>query len=269
MNNLHRELAPISDAAWASIEEEARRTFEQNVAARRVVDLTGPDGPVLASVGTGHLSDIEASADGVIARLRTAQPLVELRVPFTVSRQDVDDVERGAQDSDWQPVKDAAKQIGFAEDRAVFEGYPAAGIAGVRKGSSNPALTLPAEARDYPNVVSQAVTALRLAGVGGPFSLLLSAEAYTLVSETSDHGYPIREHLARVIDGEIVWAPAIDGAFLLSARGGDFELRLGQDLSIGYLSHDANTVQLYFQETLTFLVYTAEASVALGAVSRP
>ncbi len=269
MNNLHRELAPISDAAWASIEEEARRTFEQNVAARRVVDLSGPDGPGLASVGTGHLSDIEAPADGVIARLRTAQPLVELRAPFTVSRQDVDDVERGAQDSDWQPVKDAAKQIGFAEDRAVFEGYPAAGIAGVRQGSSNPALTLPAEARDYPNVVSQAVTALRLAGVGGPFSLLLSADAYTLVSETSDHGYPIREHLARVIDGEIVWAPAIDGAFLLSARGGDFELRLGQDLSIGYLSHDADTVQLYFQETLTFLVYTAEASVALGAASRP
>jgi uncharacterized linocin/CFP29 family protein len=265
MNNLHRELAPISDAAWASIEEEARRTFEQHVAARRVVDLTGPEGQNLASVGTGHLSDVEAPADGVIARLRTAQPLVQLRVLFTVGRQDVDDVERGAQDSDWQPVKDAAKKIGFAEDRAVFEGYPAAGIAGVRKSSSNAALTLPGEARDYPNVVSQAVSSLRLAGVGGPYSLLLSADAYTMVSETSDHGYPIREHLARVIDGEIIWAPAIDGAFLLSARGGDFELRLGQDLSIGYLSHDADTVQLYFQESLTFLVYTAEASVALSA----
>ncbi len=267
MNNLHRELAPISDAAWASIEEEARRTFEQHVAARRVVDLTGPEGEGLASVGTGHLSEIEAPAAGVIARLRTAQPLVQLRVPFTVGRQDVDDVERGAQDPDWQPVKDAAKQIGFAEDRAVFEGYPAAGIAGIRQSSSNPALTLPAEARDYPNVVSQAVSALRLAGVGGPFSLLLSADAYTMVSETSDHGYPIREHLARVIDGEIIWAPAIDGAFLLSGRGGDFELRLGQDLSIGYLAHDANTVRLYFQESLTFLVYTTEASVALTTAS--
>jgi uncharacterized linocin/CFP29 family protein len=265
MNNLHRELAPVSDAAWASIEEEARRTFEQNVAARRVVDLTGPEGLGLASVGTGHLRGIDAPAEGVIAQLRTAQPLVQLRVPFAVSRQDVDDVERGGQDSDWQPVKDAARKIGFAEDRAVFEGYPAAGITGVRESSSNAALTLPAEARDYPNVVSRAVSALRLAGVGGPFSLLLSADAYTMVSETSDHGYPIREHLARVIDGDIIWAPAIDGAFLLSARGGDFELRLGQDLSIGYLSHDADTVQLYFQESLTFLVYTAEASVALTA----
>jgi uncharacterized linocin/CFP29 family protein len=267
MNNLYRELAPISDAAWADIEQEARRTFEQHVAARRVVDLTGPDGPLLASVNTGHLAEIDAPADGVMAHARVSQPLVRLRVPFTVSRDSADAVERGAQDADWQPVKDAAKKIAFAEDRAVFEGYPAAGITGIRQSTSNAALTLPGEVRDYPNVVSQAVSSLRLAGVGGPFSLLLSADAYTMVSETSDHGYPIREHLARVIDGEIIWAPAIDGAFLLSGRGGDFELRLGQDLSIGYLSHDAATVQLYFQESLTFLVYTAEASVALTALT--
>ena len=267
MNNLHRELAPVSDAAWASIEAEARRTFEQNVAGRRVVDVQGPDGPTLASVGTGHLAEIEppgGDAAGILAWQRTAQQLVQLRVPFTVSRLDVDNVERGAQDSDWQPVKDAVRQIAFAEDKAIFDGYPAAGITGVRQSTSNPVLTLPAEAREYPTVVSQAVSALRLAGVSGPYSLLLSAAAYTMVSETSDHGYPIREHLARVVDGEIIWAPAVDGAFLLSGRGGDYELRLGQDLSVGYLSHDSDFVQLYFQESLTFLVYTAEASVSLA-----
>ena len=264
MNNLYRELAPITDAAWASIEEEARRTFGRHVAGRRVVDVKGPDGPTLGAVNTGHLADIDAPADGVIARLRTAAPLVQLRVPFTVSRRDVDDVERGSQDSDWQPVKDAAKKIAFAEDRAIFEGYPAASIAGVRESSSNPVITLPASVREYPNAVSQAVSALRLAGVDGPYSLLLSADAYTAVSETADHGYPIREHLARVVDGEIIWAPAIDGAFVLTARGGDHELRLGQDLSIGYLAHDSDQVELYFQESLTFLVYTTEASVALA-----
>ena len=264
MNNLHRELAPVSDAAWASIEAEARRTFEAHIAARRVVDVSGPEGLTLASVGTGHVTDIEAPADGVAARLRTSQQIVEFRVPFTLSRRDIDDVERGAQDSDWQPVKDAAKQIAFAEDRAVFEGYPAAGIAGVRYSSSNPSLTLPAEIRDYPDVISQAVSALRLAGVGGPFCLLLSADAYTEVSETADHGYPVLDHLARVVDGEIIWAPAIDGAFLMSSRGGDYQLRLGQDLSIGYLSHVAASVELYFTESLTFLAYTAEASVALS-----
>jgi uncharacterized linocin/CFP29 family protein len=268
MNNLHRELAPISDAAWASIEEEARRTFRRHVAGRRVVDLGEPGGAGLSSVGTGHVGQIDPPAEGVpgfTARLRTSQQVVELRVPFTLDRQDVDDVERGAQDSDWQPVKDAAKQVAFAEDRIIFDGYRAAGITGIRESSLNPALALPAEVRQYPNAVSQAVSSLRLAGVGGPYALVLSADAYTEVSETSDHGYPVLDHLSRVLDGEIIWAPAIEGAFLLSSRGGDYELRLGQDLSIGYLSHDADTVQLYFQESLTFLVYTAEASVALGA----
>jgi uncharacterized linocin/CFP29 family protein len=265
MNNLHRELAPVSAAAWAGIEEEARRTFTRHLAARRVVDVVGPAGPELSAVGTGHLRDIDAPGEGIVARARLAQPVVELRVPFTVSRQAVDDVERGAQDSDWQPVKDAARRLAFAEDRAVFEGYAAAGIEGIRARASNPPLALPAEVRDYPNTVSQAVSALRLAGVSGPYSLLLSADAYTAVSETSDHGYPIREHLARVLDGDIIWAPAIDGAFLLSTRGGDFALHLGQDTAIGYLSHDADTVSLYLQETLTFTVYTDEAAVALTA----
>ena len=202
MNNLHRELAPISAAAWADLEAEARRTFKRNVAARRIVDVPDPAGSELAAVATGHLDPVAPPADGVTARTRRSQPVVELRVPFTVDRGQVDDVERGAKDADWQPVKDAARRLAFAEDHAIFEGYPAAGIAGIRAESSNPGLTLPAEVRDYPDIVSQAISALRLAGVDGAYSLALSAAAYTAVSETSDHGYPIHEHLARLLDGD-------------------------------------------------------------------
>ncbi|KZF15845.1 family 1 encapsulin nanocompartment shell protein [Rhodococcus sp. EPR-134] len=264
MTNLHRDLAPISAAAWAEIEEEASRTFKRHVAGRRVVDVEGPSGDDLAAIPLGHQVPINPLADGVIAHARQSQPIIELRVPFTVSRQAIDDVERGAKDSDWQPVKDAAKQIAFAEDRAIFEGYPAASITGVRASGSNPELKLPIDAKDYPEAISQAITSLRLAGVNGPYSLLLNADAFTAINETSDHGYPIREHLRRVLDGEIIWAPAIDGAFLLSTRGGDYELHLGQDLSIGYLSHDANSVEPYFQESMTFLMYTSEAVVSLA-----
>jgi len=265
VNNLHRALAPVSAAAWAEIEEEARQTFQLHIAGRRVVDLHGPGGSTLAAVGTGHLTGITPPADGVLAYSRDSRPVVELRVPFTVDRTAVDDVERGSKDSDWQPVKDAARTIALAEDRAVFDGYPAAGIAGIRNGATNPAVPLPADVRDYPNAVSRALTALRLAGVGGPYSLLLGADAFTAVNETSDHGYPVHNHIARLLDGEIIWAPAVEGAFLLSARGGDFELHLGQDLAIGYLSHDADSVRLYLQESLTFLMHTGEAAVALTA----
>ncbi len=87
MTNLHRDLAPISAAAWAEIEEEASRTFKRHVAGRRVVDVEGPSGDDLAAIPLGHQVPINPLADGVIAHARQSQPIIELRVPFTVSRQ--------------------------------------------------------------------------------------------------------------------------------------------------------------------------------------
>lgn len=264
MNNLHRELAPITGAAWAVIEEEATRTFRRNIAGRRVVDVSGPHGTEYSAVGLGRTEEIAPPARGVQSRLRRVAPLVELRVPFSLSRQELDDVQRGAKDPDLDPLKEAAQTIAFAEDQAIFEGYQAAGIEGMRAASTNDAVALPADVGQVPDAIARALSTLRLAGVGGSYSLLLGADFYTQVSESSVYGYPLRDRIGRQLDGDIVWAPAIRGAFLVSTRGGDFDLQLGQDLSIGYLSHDADSVQLYFQESLTFLVYTPEASVALA-----
>lgn len=269
MNNLHRELAPISDSAWAQIEEETSRTMKRYLAGRRVVDVHGPAGTVLSAIGTGHLSPIAAPADGITAQQRETKALVELRVPFELDRQMIDDVERGSNDSDWQPAKEAARKLAFAEDRAIFEGYAAAGIAGVRQGTSNPQISLPDDVRKYPEAFSQALSQLRLVGVNGPYSILLSAEAYTEIAETSDYGYPVLEHLKRLVEGKIIWAPAIDGAFVVTTRGGDLDLHIGQDASIGYLSHTDTHVRLYLQETFTFLYLTSESVVALGAPSKP
>ncbi len=263
MNNLYRELAPISEAAWAEIEEEARRTLKRHLAARRVVDVAGPKGFDLSAIGTGHTQAIPSPGEGIQAVKREAKALVELRVPFELTRQAIDDVERGADDSDWQAVKDAARKIAFAEDNSVFEGYDAAGIQGIRLGNSNPVLTLPSNVRSYPDVVAQAVSQLRLAGVNGPYALVLGAEPYTTVFGGSDEGYPVLQHIHRLIDGEIIWAPAIKGGFVLTTRGGDFELDLGQDISIGYLSHSETSVRLYLQESFTFRLLTTEAAVAL------
>jgi uncharacterized linocin/CFP29 family protein len=263
MNNLHRELAPISDSAWAQIEEEASRTLKRYLAARRVVDVGEPGGTALAAIGTGHQREIAAPGGGIIARQREAKPLVELRVPFELSRSAIDDVERGSNDSDWQPLKDAAEGIAVAEDRAIFDGYAAAGIQGIRQGSSNPTIPLPAVVADYPAAIARALSQLRLAGVNGPYSVLLGADAYAALGAADDHGYPVLQHIKLLVNEDIIWAPAITGAVVVTSRGGDFCLHIGQDISIGYLSHSDTTVRLYLQETFTFLMLTAEASVAL------
>ncbi len=269
MNNLHRELAPISDEAWTDIEQETARTLKRYLAGRRIVDVHGPTGLETAAIGTGHQATIDSPGTGVQARQRQVLPLVELRVPFSLSRDQIDDVARGAEDSDWQPARDAARQIAFAEDQAIFAGYSAAGIGGIVPGASNPPLILPADPADYPMAFAQAAGQLRAAGVDGPYAAVLSAETYTAVSEASDHGYPIIRHLHNVLDGELIWAPAISGAIVLTARGGDFSLHLGQDLAIGYLSHSDAEVTLYLQETFTFQLLTAEAAVSLRTPSGP
>ena len=264
MNNLHRELAPISEAAWAVIEEEAARTLKRHLAARRVVDMVGPSGPGLSAVGTGHVLPIAPPGEGIQSLRREVKPLVELRVPFQLSRSAIDDVERGALDSDWSSVKEAMRKIAFAEDRAVFDGYAAAGIDGIRNLASNPAVPLSPGVKRYPDAVARAVGELRLAGVEGPYALVLGADAYMAASGGSDDGYPVFHHIERIVDGGIIWAPAIEGGLVLSLRGGDFELTVGEDFSIGYLSHSATTVDLYVQESFTFRMLTTEAAVALS-----
>ncbi|HMN21791.1 MAG TPA: family 1 encapsulin nanocompartment shell protein [Ottowia sp.] len=265
MNNLHRELAPISDAAWAQIEEEVARTFRRNLAGRRAVDVDVAEaGSRHSAVGTGHLKALESPQEGVIARQRVVMPLVELRVPFELTREAIDDVERGADDSDWQPAKDAAERLAHAEDRAIFLGYAAAGIEGIRDGSSNPVLALPAQAAQFPDVVAAALKQLKLVGVDGPYAAVLGADTYTALLEASDRGYPVLNHVQRLIGSDnLIWAPAIEGAYILSTRGGDFELSLGRDLSIGYLNHTDALVRLYLEETLTFRLLSSEAAVAI------
>ena len=269
MDNLHRNLAPISEAAWDQIEEEATRTLKRYLAARKVVDVIGPKGLDLSAVGTGHTSDVESPRDGLQVRRREGTPVIELRVPFKLTRKAIDDVERGSNDSDWQPLKDAAKTIAYAEDQIVVEGYPQVGIQGIRQVTSNKKLTLPTDVRTYPDVVEQAVNELRLAGVNGPYALLLGAEPYAKITGGSDDGYPVLKHIQKLVDKEVIWSPAIKGGVVVTTRGGDFDLTIGQDLSIGYLSHDAETVELYFQESLTYQTQTSEASVILEPAAPP
>ena len=102
MDNLYRELAPISAGAWDQIEDEARRTLKRYLGARRVVDLHGPEGYALSAVGTGHVTSAPALAEGVECARREVSQLVELRVPFQLSRSAIDDVAR----SNEYPIAD-------------------------------------------------------------------------------------------------------------------------------------------------------------------
>jgi uncharacterized linocin/CFP29 family protein len=264
MNHLHRDQAPISASGWAAIDAEAARTLKTLLAARRLIDFKGPLGWDAAALPTGRTEKLSSALqDGVVSRLRLTQPLVEIRVPFEISLDELDAVGRGAEDADLNPVRNAARAAAIAEDRAVFQGYPAANIEGIFAASSNQGLSIPANFDAYPDVVAEATHRLRSEGVSGPYGIALGPRCYTGLTRTTQRGYPVINHVRELIDGPIVWAPAADGAVVLSLRGGDFELTVGEDFSVGYLDHTTQSVLLYIQESFTFRVLAAEAAVPL------
>jgi uncharacterized linocin/CFP29 family protein len=264
MNHLLRELAPISTAGWQEIEKEASRTLKTTLAARRLVDFVGPQGWGAAAVGTGRTDGITSPTDNKVrARLRKVLPLVELRVPFELSLADLDDIERGAEDPDTDAVIAAARAIAMAEDRAVFHGYPAAGIQGICEAQAEAGVAIGDDYELFPEVVTTALNRLRDEGVDGPYAIALGAECYKGLTETTHGGYPVMEHVRRLVDGPLVWAPGLDGSLVLSMRGDDFQLTVGEDFSIGYLGHDNETVRLYIEETFTFWLLSPQAAIPL------
>jgi uncharacterized linocin/CFP29 family protein len=264
MNHLYRELAPISDAGWQEIEKEAQRTLKTLLAARKLVDFVGPEGWEVSAVGTGRNATVEPPLSGPVeARLRQVMPMVELRVPFAMRRSELDAIDRGAKDPDTDPVIEAARAIAIAEDRAIFHGYPAAGIRGICEGSADAAVELSDDYASYPILVATALNRLRDAGVGGPFAVVLSERCYTSLTESTQAGYPVLEHVQRLVDGPLVWAPGLEGAVVMSTRGDDFQLTVGQDFSIGYLDHDAERVRLYIEESFSFWLQSPQAAVPL------
>lgn len=265
MNDLLRELAPVSSEAWTEIENEARRTLKTMLAARKLVDFSGPHGWGFSAVGLGRTEPLKAAPEkGVEARLRKTQPLLELRVPFELSRAELEAVARGAKDADLGPLRQAARSAALAEDRAVFHGYPEAAVRGIAEAAAPSRCAITDDYAAYPGVVAEAVHRLRSTGIDGPYAIALGPRCYTGLTKTTIGGFPVIEHVRRLLDGPVVAAPAVDGAVVLSVRGGDFELTVGQDFSVGYLDHTANTVRLYLQESFTFRVFTPEAAVPLA-----
>lgn len=273
MNLLKRQFAPILPEAWEEIDEEAKRVLKLNLAARKLVDFDGPHGWKFAAVNTGRLLPLASSAKAakaattgiagvVTASLREVQPLVELKAPFTMATSELDAISRGADDPDLDAVVKAAEAIARAEDDAIFNGNAAAKIAGIVPSSPHTPIDVK-DASKWPWAVAKAKEALRGAGVSGPYALALGPKSYDEVTAASEDGYPIRKRIEQIIDGPLVWAPAVSGAVLLSVRGGDYEMSVGHDLGIGYTYHHRDSVELYISESFTFRILEEAAAIAL------
>jgi uncharacterized linocin/CFP29 family protein len=266
MDLLKRKLAPISEAAWQQIDDEAKRVLKLNLAGRKLVDFSGPHGPELAGLNTGRLTHIQdAPVEQVGHAIRGFQPLVELRAQIVLDTLELDYAARGAKDLDLEPIVTSAERVARAEDRAIFHGFKPGGITGIVEASPHTPIAVQSSS-EWPRAISAAKELLRRAGIGGPYALALGRPSYDEITSEDEGGFPLRYRIEEAMtDGALIWAPALEGGgVLISTRGGDYELTVGQDLSIGYTAHDRTQVELYLTESFTFRVLENKAAVWLS-----
>ena len=266
MNHLLRSHAPISDEGWELLDREARERLTPALAARKLVDFSGPHGWEYSATNLGRTAEQGSPpTDGVVGRQRQVLPLVEVRADFEISRDELRDADRGSQDTDLASLDRVAHQMAMAENIAVFHGWKGS-VTGIAQASPHKPIALGKHPGEYPRPVAGAAERLLCSGITGPYGLALGGDEYRRVVETAEHGgYLLLDHLHKILDGPIVWAPGVRGAVVVSLRGGDFLFESGQDLSIGYGSHDAEVVRLYLEQSFSFRVATPEAAVVLTA----
>ena len=261
---LRRDMAPIVDEAWKEIELQSSRILKGNLSGRKLVDFSGPHGWQFAAVNLGRLDvPSETAPDGVAWGLHMVLPLVEVRVPFTLGIWELDDIQRGAKNPDLDALKVAARQVAIFEETALYRGFGAAGIQGLLEASSHAPIPLSPDRNSFTESVELALLAIQEAEISGPYALVLGTEPYKWLMAGDPNAYPLRDRIKAMVSGGIHWSPVLEGGAVLSRRGGDFEMTVGQDLTIGYKLHNAREVELYFTESFAFRVLEPAAAVEL------
>jgi len=265
---LRRSLAPLAPEAWQEIDETAIRILKDGLSARTLVDVSGPHGFAMGAVNLGHLEIAKEKAPGNVPwGIRQTLPLVELRLPFKLTQMELDIISRGCKDADLAALEDAAGRLVLFEATALYKGFPAGHIEGVLKASSHKPIRLPADPEQYAEAVAEGIKTLDSAGVCGPYALVLGVEPYYTLMHAGRGGYPPRRIMRDLVSGGILRSVALDGGVLIATRGGDFELTIGQDISIGYTSHDRDSVELYLVESFTFRSLQPAAAIELKLAS--
>lgn len=265
MDMLKRNLAPINAGAWAEIDEEARELLKPMLSARRFTDVSGPFGWEHSCVPLGRLEFPQEQPAGDISYgIHKVLPLVEAKIFFHVDQQELENLGRGAKDVDLEGLHKAAKELADFEEKAVYHGFKPAGISGIYDELEAPVVKFDLEVESCIDAVCEAQTTLTKAGVSGDAALVVSEKLWKFLARNTQGG-PLHKIIEQQIGGPVIYSGQCRDALLVSLRGGDFELTIGQDICIGYEAQDSKGLKLFLAESFTSRVITPEAAVALAA----
>jgi uncharacterized linocin/CFP29 family protein len=259
MNILKKSIAPITDDAWQEISDQADRFKKIYLTGRKFVDINGPNGLEMGGLSTGRLIVPESNSnEGVNYGIREIIPLMELRSPFELDLWELDNIDRGAKDIDLDPLEKALKQIALFEETAIYNGFEKASIKGLEGSAENPGVNLSSDPELFLNTINGEILSMQKDGVEGPYCLILTENLWQSIN-TLKKGYPVVNQIKELIQGKVIINHYNDNSYLVSERGEDYELAIGQDITIGYNGHTTEKVKLYLTESFTFRVLSPEA----------
>jgi len=263
MDMLKRELAPVSPEAWAEIDTMARETLKASLSGRKFVDVEGPRGLDFACVPLGRLAMPKKREAGAVGYgIHQVLPLVETRMDFALDVWELDNVGRGARDPELEPLVAACRKIAAFEEKAVFDGFAAGSIQGLHALAKARKLSVSLEMNAFLDAVAEGQAMMLKDGIGGPANLVASAHVWKFLAKSGPGG-TLRSIVERQIEGRAIYSETVKDAMLVSGRGGDLQLTVGQDLAIGYHGHSSTSVSLFLTESFTFRVITPQAVIGL------
>ena len=208
---LYRDLAPVPKEAWDEIDERAKEVLKSYLSARKVVNVNGPKGLDYNVITEGRLTNVEEDNNVCYAPYKV-QPLIESRIEFEMNRWELDNVQRGAKDVDYEPLEKAAEEIAKFEDNAIYNGLANGMIQGLRNSMEFKAIPFGKSANKIMESITEGIIKLRKAYAHGSFTLIVGEEAYKrIISEET--AYPLDERIETLIEGKILFSHAVDGAF--------------------------------------------------------
>ena len=262
MDILKRNLSPITDKAWQEIDETAAEILKNYLSARKFVDVNGPKGWDFSSISVGRIKTEEKSTkDGVYYGIKEVQPLIESRIQFDLDIWELDNIERGAKDIDLEPLEEAAKKMALFEENAIYNGFEKANITGLKNEAEN-TVKMSKDPEKALDAISKGVSLFRDESIEGPYNLIVNPDVWQKIVKFTK-GYPIKRQIENLIEGKIIYSQAIDNAYLVSNRGGDFELTVGHDFSIGYQKQSDKKVTLFITESFTYRSVDPNAAIRL------
>ena len=261
MNILKKSIAPITNKAWEEISDQTKEILRTYLTARSFVDIDGPNGLEQGGVSTGRLVvPDDQSNEGINYGIREYLPMVEVRKPFELDLWELDNIERGAKDVDLSELEEAVMEIAEFEEKAIYQGFDPANIKGLEQSAETEIVPVPDDTNTFLKEIGNQVIRLNREAVEGPYTLVISEAEWLKMVKLSE-GYPVQKQLKEILGGRVIINPSNEKTFLVSERGEDYELILGQDVTLGYDSHTTKTVKLYLTSSFTFRVLSPEAVV--------